>query len=519
VTGTEACDTAIAAGETGACPTEETCSDADPCTTHVISGGDCDVVCDFATTTTPIDDDECCPTGQDATTDNDCDAVCGNGVVEDPEVCDTAITGGAFGECPTACDDGDFCTLDTLDNGGTCAAACSTTDITAIGPVDGCCPPGATPISDMDCPVSCGDGFVTAGETCDTAIAAGNPGACPTACNDGNVCTADSLVNGGTCLAACTTTPIGPGPADGCCPAGADLGDDVDCPPACGDGVLTAPELCDDGNTTPGDGCSDTCQHETVAFRFTDLDLKDPHLFATVIFCLDVTNSPLGQDGVNPLLQTNIQTDEDSDGLLDLSIVNAFTPFVQTAGSMTPTDLVFPECTAPMSSTSCELPAGEPHTMATATNSGGSTVCLGTIGGTTGGYSPSILSPTAMGAATCYSANAGTVTFDLGGIPITLQDARIAGKWLGTDQIVDGLIRGFISEASATTTIIPEGTTGFDSIDGEPLSSLLRGGVGNCSVNGTLGMDSGDKDALMDGTVGWYFYLNFTAARVPYSEL
>lgn len=33
--------------------------------------------------------------------------------------------------------------------------------------------------------------------------------------------------------------------------------------PRCGDGVILAPELCDDGNNTPGDGCSATCVIET----------------------------------------------------------------------------------------------------------------------------------------------------------------------------------------------------------------------------------------------------------------
>jgi cysteine-rich repeat protein len=518
----EACDTAIAGGETGACPTDESCTDDDPCTTGIVSGGECQAVCDFATTTTPIDDDGCCPTGQDATTDNDCEASCGNGVVESPEeLCDTAITGGGFGECPTACDDGDFCTTDTLVNGGTCSADCTETDITEIGPDDDCCPPGATPISDVDCPVSCGDGFVTAGETCDTAIAAGNPGACPTACNDGNVCTTDNLVNGGTCLADCTETAIGPGPMDGCCPIGSDLGDDPDCPPSCGDGVITSPETCDDDNSTGGDGCSATCQLEPIGFRFSDLDLKDPHVFAQIIFCFDVTNTVAGMDGVNPILQTNIQTDEDGDGLLDLSIANTFNPLVQTAGSTTAGDLVFPDCTAPMSTTSCTLPAGAPHTAATVTNQGSAAVCLGTLSGTTGGYSPAIVSPTAPAGGTCYSANAGTVTFDLGGIPITLQDAQIGGEWFGSPatEIRDGLIRGFMTEAQAMATIIPEGTTGQDAIDGEPLSELLRGGVGNCSVNGMVGQDVGDKDMGPGGAIGWYFYLNFSAARVSYTEL
>jgi cysteine-rich repeat protein len=43
---------------------------------------------------------------------------------------------------------------------------------------------------------------------------------------------------------------------------------------ACGDGVVQAPEECDDGNRVDGDGCSTSCGREapvTVRWRFTDL--------------------------------------------------------------------------------------------------------------------------------------------------------------------------------------------------------------------------------------------------------
>ncbi|MCB9539209.1 MAG: hypothetical protein H6704_23590 [Myxococcales bacterium] len=33
----------------------------------------------------------------------------------------------------------------------------------------------------------------------------------------------------------------------------------------CGDGTVDATEACDDGNTTPGDGCDATCRVETPA--------------------------------------------------------------------------------------------------------------------------------------------------------------------------------------------------------------------------------------------------------------
>ncbi|MRG96160.1 DUF4215 domain-containing protein [Polyangium spumosum] len=62
-------------------------------------------------------------------------------------------------------------------------------------------------------------------------------------CNDGNPCTTDTC-NAPTCSYA-------PSDAPGCEPL-----------VVCGNGVLEMGEACDDGNTTPGDGCSITCELE-----------------------------------------------------------------------------------------------------------------------------------------------------------------------------------------------------------------------------------------------------------------
>lgn len=519
----ESCDTAIPAGSAGACPTS--CDDGMVCTTDMLaSAGTCDAQCTSTVITTPMDGDGCCPAGATIADDDDCTATCGDGVVSSGESCDTAIAAGMPGACPSTCSDGMACTQDTLTGAGTCSATCSFPPITSPADGDGCCPAGATIATDNDCPARCGDGVVSAGETCDTAIS-GGAGACPASCDDGDPCTTDSLANGGTCRAACTTMPVGAGPMDMCCPAGADLSTDPDCAAACGDGVTTPPETCDDGNTMSGDGCDSMCRAEPTAFRFTDLDIRDPHVFADLggfFGCTDVTNGPFGM-GINNQLQDSIQQDSSGsmsggpDGDLDLSIVHAFAPLLQSAGSSTPSYLVFPDCTAPMSSTMCTLPMGAPRTPGTAMNQGGGAECLGVLPGTARPYTPTTATPVAPPGGTCYAANAGTVTFDLSGIMITLEDARIGGQWFGTPatEIRNGLIRGFLSEAQANSTIIPPGTTGQPAIDGQPLSSLLRGGVGSCSEPSPM---MGDKDTYM-GMSGWYFYLNFSATRVPYTEL
>ncbi len=89
---------------------------------------------------------------------------------------------------------------------------------------------------------SCGDGVVTGTETCDTAIASGMPGACPSSCSDGLACTSDALTGSG-CTAACVYTPItlctG---GDGCCPMGCTMAMDADC--ACVPRTTCAPGVC-----------------------------------------------------------------------------------------------------------------------------------------------------------------------------------------------------------------------------------------------------------------------------------
>ena len=500
----ELCDTGIVTGP-GACPT--TCDDAQTCTTDVLDGSECTRNCVYSAITGAADGDGCCPSGANANTDDDCTAMCGNGILETGEVCDTGIVAGA-GACPTTCNDAQSCTTDVLMNPNTCNATCSNTAITMTINNDGCCPPGGTSATDNDCLASCGNGVVDGGETCDTGIASGT-GSCPTMCIDGNVCTSNVLSNPGTCTAACAFPPIvNPANGDGCCPAGANATNDNDCAPVCGNNVLEGTEQCDDGNTMNGDSCSSTCQFLPSAFRFNDLDLRDPHVTVSVFGCNDVTDNGLFGFAVNSELQTNIQTDGDMDGALDLSPTLVFRPLTQTNAATTPLQLYFADCTAPMSSTSCAAGTQAPISV-TATNSTTMT-CLSPIANTTRPYTPAITNTTMP----CFSSGATTVSFDLSGIPITLTSARIAATYSGTPatQLLNGLLIGFISEADANATIIP---SSFPIVGGKPLSLLLPGGDPpgsdkNCS-------SYSDKDTN-NGVVGWWFYLNFRATRVPWTS-
>jgi cysteine-rich repeat protein len=471
VSGEELCDVAIASGE-GACPSA--CDDGMACTTDTLVGSGCLASCSSIEITTPRDGDDCCPGGASSLVDRDCAVVCGNGLVEAGEICDTAI-GAEPGACATVCDDGIVCTADALVDPGTCTAACTFTEITAAADGDGCCPPGATVASDADCSPFCGDGVLTPGEACDTAIASG-AGACPSACDDAEVCTRDALVAGGTCSAVCTHTALGPMPGDLCCPAGATIATDADCPVRCGDGVPSAGEACDDGNVLSGDGCGPTCAREPLTFRFTTFQFQDPRLFNG---SLDVTPE------VNTAIRNALTSDVGPmDGIVDLSLIVRFDPLDQSAASV-PGLAGFAECTMPLDASTCR-PNGVADVMIVNQSTG---TCLAPLPGT---IPPErvVNAPSAP----CFRASfPGTLDIRVGPVLVRLRDVEIGAQYLGDParRLVTGLLRGFLTEADALTARFDE----------RNLTEILR---------------ASDRDDL-GGMPGWWLYIAFTGDPVGYT--
>jgi hypothetical protein len=241
----------VDSGETcdGNCPAS--CDDGNPCTTDVRTGtaAQCSVQCTHSLVTQCITGDGCVPPGCTAQNDGDglLPAHCGNGFVEPGETCD--------GNCPVSCNDNNTCTTDTLlGNAANCSVLCKNTAITVCDPVlsDKCCAPGCNANNDADCGQVCGNGVKESGETCDPVAT------CPTACNDGNPCTTDTLQNAGTCMAQCVSTVAACVSGDGCCSSGCTDSQDADChvvpQPSCGNGRVEAGETCD-GNCPVS--CSD----------------------------------------------------------------------------------------------------------------------------------------------------------------------------------------------------------------------------------------------------------------------
>lgn len=160
----ETCDRA-AADANAVCPTD--CDDHNSCSVDSMVGSPstCDVVCERDWIALCKDGDGCCPGACNATNDNDCQAVCGNGVKEPGETCDRNATVPAD-LCPQAvadCNDDNPCTRDKLEGSyQSCTAACAHDNVACDS---GAPPPGAT--------VAESRGFVCAGAPVGEAAAVG----------------------------------------------------------------------------------------------------------------------------------------------------------------------------------------------------------------------------------------------------------------------------------------------------------------------------------------------------------
>lgn len=248
---------------------------------------------------------------------------------------------------------------------------------------------------------------------------------------------------------------------------------------------------------------------QSTAFRMSDLDLRDPHIFVNFISCSDVTDTALFGLSVNGSVQTRIQTDTDpADGLLDLSSVFSFDPLNQALASNV-FDAGSANCSAPLAGTNCDGFVSSGLAGAATMQSIGS--CLQPLAGTLRPYSPAITGVLAP----CFVSPAATITLDLAGIAVPLRDARIAGTFNANPPTSSaGILSGFLRASDADAVIIP---ASLPLIGGLPLSQLLPGGDPPGSNNTNCAAHS-DLD-VHEGASGWWFYLNFTAPVTPLGAL
>ncbi len=257
-------------------------------------------------------------------------------------------------------------------------------------------------------------------------------------------------------------------------------------------------------------GIAADAQAQMTAFRMDDLDLRDPHVFVSFISCLDITDTPIIGFSINEQLQTRIQNDAATpqDGLLDLSNVFLFDPLDQGVASNNFAS-GSADCSAPLVGTQCSgFSASSLSGMASLLPSGS---CLTPVAATTHNYSPAVTNATAP----CFSSPNGTITIDLSGVPVALQDAQIAATFNGAPVTgtINGLMKGFLLESDADVTIVP---MTFPLVGGQPLSQLLPGGDPPGANNANCAPHS-DVD-IHNGQRGWWFYLNFTAPVTPLND-
>ncbi len=262
------------------------------------------------------------------------------------------------------------------------------------------------------------------------------------------------------------------------------------------------------------------------AFRITTLALRDPHVFVTVppqpplpALCLDFTDNAIPGAGVslNGQIAATLTGDADNDGFLDASTLLLFRPLDQAA-PIARLEQVPARCTFPAATTSCEPPPAAVPPTIDFFDTRASGTCLAPLPGTTGNnpptpqyppYSPPVTSATGP----CL--RTGTRGGSIGDVGLTLPlvDVQLGATFAPapTDQLVNGLIRGFLPEAVADAIQIPLPDPPGGTVT---LSSLLPGGTGFCT--GAFGSTRNNKD-VYQGVSGWWFYFNFTATRVPYS--
>ena len=184
-------------------PCPITCDDQDPCTIDrlVGSAASCDAYCETRPRAASLQQvDGCCPAGADATSDSDCEPLCGNGVRERGEDCDGDCDGACY-DARNACSLGE---LQLLDDG--CRVRCEV--VCRVSPQCGCaedetCHPTA-PDRRSACVV---DGTLAEGEACGAFGACSHGLGCY-----GGLCrrycaTSADCSTGGRCLAAVRFPP------------------------------------------------------------------------------------------------------------------------------------------------------------------------------------------------------------------------------------------------------------------------------------------------------------------------
>jgi cysteine-rich repeat protein len=464
---------------------------------------------------------------------------CGGSMVCRAGACTTAACGNGIPEGTEQCDDGDMTNGDGCDNDCTwsCTAAADCTDGNACNGSETCTlathvcaagtPPAAGTACDRDmnpgtrdiCRMSmcvastCGDTYVDSGggEQCDDGNTTNGDGCdndCTYSCEVAADCADTNTCNGSeTCNTSTHRCAAGTPAANGTlCDADMMAGTRDICLMSscvltrCGDGYLdtgaSPPEVCDDGNLVAGDGCEPTCQPtgpRPTAFRVISLDLMDPHFYVSLFGCRDVTDSPLLGFSVNGSLQESVDD-------YTLNYITVHRP-LDLAMSTNPMELVDGEC---MSATPpiCQVGTMGAVFPTTANNSPSGMTCYTPDPAT---LNSAYMSPNTV-TGPCFVSNETMITVALEGTPIPLRYGRIAATYAGgvpPNQLISGVISGFLTEADARAAILPGS---LPLVGGDSLWEHLAA----AGASGSSCSSRDDRDTYM-GTTGFWVYMNFAS--------
>jgi cysteine-rich repeat protein len=193
---------------------------------------------------------EVCDDGNMVTGDG-CDSSC---TVEIGWACGRVGTGGEVDTCSEGCGNGYVSVSEGCDDGGLqggdgCSASCS------VEPGWLCSRPSVNSSAPACvCATVCGDGVLAGVEACDAGVGQGTSAAPVGSAGCSPTCT---VVPGYTCALGATPAST----AASAAAAGSLVAKGSTCQ-QCGNGVLEGTEVCEDGNSAAGDGCSPSCTVE-----------------------------------------------------------------------------------------------------------------------------------------------------------------------------------------------------------------------------------------------------------------
>ena len=531
--------TAASCGD-GVIDTDETCDDGDDNSDTVVDA--CRTTCEPAGCGDGvIDTDETCDDGDD-NSDTEVDACrttcepasCGDGVTDTGEDCDDSGESETCNvDCTTAsCGDskvnltaGEEC--DPPD-GSTCDAECLLI-LCGNGVID---PPfeecdDGEDNSDTEADAcrtncrnpSCGDDVIDTGETCDDGgdNSDTEADACRTTCDPAS-CGDDVIDTGEDCDDGDDNSDTEPDACRTSCDAA-----------ACGDDVVDTGEDCDGTANCQGLSDASPCEFITRAFRMNSLGLTDP------VIHLNGPVSVSCNEGLHPLVVTALSNStredrgsdfapiESLDGLVDLGFVFTFTPLDKSNAAETDGAFILSDCDriskpspvppepnpTPCAPTITQDPPYEVTFDAVSQTSG---TCLEALPGTVTSFPPNpphVVNPVVAGDDGCWVSDPFVFQVILGSVvQFPLEDTRIATNWTPdpTTGLINGLIRGFISQELADTVLIDPGTL---FIGGQTLTQSFF-------PEGAADGPCDPRDTGPGGVIGFYVYLPFTAEAVPW---